>query len=356
MTTMTSKQRVLVACEFRRPDRVPRYDSFWEYTDPWRARFGPSEGLTDLEIIVPDEGTFPTRKGVIRQDGEFTYSVNSWGQTIRTRNDAYFYEVIDSPMKPGTDIDAVQFDPPDLDERFFLRKESLQAGMEHVRAMQSKLCVFGKTGGPYLRSTFIRGEADFLMDIAGDAPLAKAIADKMADHLIGVAAAQVRRWGLQDTGVWIFDDMAYNHGPMFSPESFEKVFLDAYRRMIKAYKAAGAKYVFLHSDGNIMPLLDMLVDAGIDGLNPLERRAGMDITAIRKRYPRLILVGGMDNCETLVQGPPDRIRREAMEIIDLAREGGVVIGAHSIGPDISMDNFDVYHQTCLNCGMFGVQQ
>ena len=45
----------------------------------------------------------------------------------------------------------------------------------------------------------------------------------MADHLIGVAREQLRRWSLQETGVWIFDDMAYNDGPMFSPRSFERV-------------------------------------------------------------------------------------------------------------------------------------
>ena len=59
-------------------------------------------------------------------------------------------------------------------------------------------------------------------------------------------------------------------------ETFEKILLPVYHSMVCAYKDAGAKYVFLHSDGDIRPLVDMLVEAGIDGLNPLERRAGMD--------------------------------------------------------------------------------
>ena len=94
-------------------------------------------------------------------------------------------------------------------------------------------CVFGKTGGPYLRSTYLRGEAEFLMDIAGDPGFARAIADKMADHLIAVGLEQLRRWELYETGIWIYDDMAYNRGPMFSPAQFEQVFLPAYRRMIR---------------------------------------------------------------------------------------------------------------------------
>jgi len=174
----------------------------------------------------------------------------------------------------------------------------------------------------------------------------------MADHLIAVAREQIRRWSLYETGVWIYDDMAYNSGPMFSPSSFEKVFLPAYGRMVKEYKAAGAKWVVLHSDGNIMPVLDMLVDAGIDGLNPLEQRAGMDLVEIRRRHPRLILTGGMDNTETLIKGPPERIAREAREIIDMGRHGGVVIGTHSISPEIPLANFEVYDQVCRSYGDF----
>jgi uroporphyrinogen decarboxylase len=191
------------------------------------------------------------------------------------------------------------------------------------------------------------------MDIAGDPPLAKAIADKVGAHLTAVGIEALHRWSLEETGIWIYDDMAYNHGPMFRPESFEKVFLPAYRRMIGAYKAAGARYVFLHSDGDIRPILPMLVEAGIDGINPLERRANMDVVQMRKQFPRLILTGGMDNTDTLVNGPISRIRAEAREIIDLGRDGGVVIGTHSISPEIPLENYLAYHRFCQRYGDFG---
>jgi uroporphyrinogen decarboxylase len=174
----------------------------------------------------------------------------------------------------------------------------------------------------------------------------------MADHLIAVGLEQLRRWDLYETGIWIYDDMACNRGPMFSPARFELVFLPAYRRMIGAYKAAGARYVFLHSDGDIRALLDMLVDAGIDGLNPLERRANMDIAAIRAKYPKLILTGGMCNTQTLVRGTRDEIEAVAREIIDLGREGGVIIGTHSVSPEIPLENFAIYHEFCLREGSF----
>jgi uroporphyrinogen decarboxylase len=122
--------------------------------------------------------------------------------------------------------------------------------------------------------------------------------------------------------------------------------------MIKAFKAAGARYVVLHSDGNILPILEMLVDAGIDGLNPLEKRAGMDAAAIRRKYPRLVLTGGMCNTDTLVHGPAERVEEEARELIDMGRDGGVVIGTHSISPEVPLEYFEAYHRTCQTYGRF----
>ena len=348
---MTSRERVLTAFEFKRPDRIPRFDSFWELPEKWARRLGPLDRLRDISIWTPEEGAFPTRAKVLKEEKGWTYAVDSWGQTVREKKGTYFAETLEVPVPPGTDPDLVRFDPPDLDERY-LKAETREQTLAKLLLDKMEYCVFGKTGGPYLRTTLVRGEAQFLLDIAADRSLARALADKTADHLIGICREQIRRWSLQDTGVWIYDDMAYNAGPMFSPASFEKVFLPAYRRMVKEYKAAGAKYVLLHSDGNIMPILDMLVDAGIDGLNPLEKRAGMDAVAIRSRYPRLILTGGMCNTDTLINGPLERIEREAREIIDLGRNGGVVIGTHSISPEIPIEHFECYDRTCRTYGDF----
>jgi len=349
---MTSHERVLAAFEFRAPDRIPRFDSFWDYPASWAERFGPAQDLTDISIWVPNEGTFPTRAGLVEETGDHIIRGDSWGRTLRRKKGAYFDEVLEVPIPQGTDPDNVQFEPPDLPERFEAGHSETVSSTD-LAGDKARFCVFGKTGGPFLRTAFVRGETQFLMDMAGDPPLARALADKVADHLIGVARTQIERWELQETGVWIYDDMGMNDGPMFSPASFERVLLPAYQRMIREYKAAGAKYVVLHSDGNILPVVDMLVDAGIDGLNPLERRAGMDPTLIRARHPHLVLIGGMCNTDVLLNGPPERIEREARQLIDMGRRGGFVIGTHSISPEVPLGHFEVYHRTCLEYGDFG---
>ncbi len=349
---MTSKERVLAACAFTRPDRIPRFDDLWGASDDYRREFGDLSRLTDVVICCPIEGIFGARSRVIKEENGWTYSVDEWGRTIRTRAGAYFSEVIEVPLPVGTDIDAVEFDSPRLDARYLLGRVNRKEADRAVEEQKRQFCVFGKTGGPFLRTSFARGEVQFLLDMLTDPPLARALAAKVAAHLAAVGLEELRRWGFHDTGMWIFDDMACNRGPVFSPESFEKVLLPSYRRMIKTYKDAGARYVFLHSDGDIRPILDMLADAGIDGINPLERRAGLDPVAIRAKYPRLILAGGMDNTDTLVWGPVDRVEAETREIIDLGRNGGVIIGTHSISPEVPLKHFLAYHKTCATYGDF----
>lgn len=122
--------------------------------------------------------------------------------------------------------------------------------------------------------------------------------------------------------------------------------------MIKAYKQAGAKYVLFHSDGDIRLILDMLIDAGIDGINPVEPRANMKVVELRKRYPKLILAGGMDNTGVLINGPIEKIQASTREIIDVASDGGAIIGSGSIGPDISLENYAAYHEVCMTYGNF----
>lgn len=355
----SSNQRVLTACDFRRPDRIPRFDTFWQFPESWRRQFGNPQDLTDIAIWCPDESPFPTRARRLREEGGYVYEVDSWGRTIRRRSDAFFVETLDVAIPEGTNLDEVRFDSPQMDVRYLTGKMdpsvTYASAADRDEALcdeKKQHCVFGKTGGPYLRSSFVRGEAQFLMDTATDPALARAIADKVADHLTVIGCEQIRRWDLQSTGIWIYDDMASNRGPMLSPSQFENVLLPAYRRMVKAYKDAGAKYVFFHSDGDIRLMLDMLVDAGIDGLNPLERRAGMDAVELRKCYPKLILTGGMCNTHTLVKGTRAEIEAEAREIIDLGSEGGVVIGTHSVSPEIPTENYAIYNDFCLTYGDF----
>ncbi|MCK5801882.1 MAG: hypothetical protein KAI66_03570, partial [Lentisphaeria bacterium] len=165
--------------------------------------------------------------------------------------------------------------------------------------------------------------------------------DHVADHITTVGVESIRRFGCQDTGIAIYDDCAANWGPFVSPDTYEQIFLPALRRMISAYKAAGAAKVMFHSDGNVAPLLDMWVDAGIDAINPIEFRLGMDPVQMRKQYGnRLVCVGGVCNTEILPRGDRAELRNHVQHLFEAATGGGFIIGTASISGDVSAATFE----------------
>jgi uroporphyrinogen decarboxylase len=348
---MDSKTRVMRSLDFGKVDRIAKFDGYWqEFAILCRSHLGLSDAVDlydyfgiDIAITSPDESPYPSMFELISENSSGGKLIrNKYGTMEKSREGASFTEEIDHIIKEHKDLDRFPFEDPRSDMRY----EQFISQVE--RAQAKARCVFGKIGGPFIRSTFIRGQTEYLMDIAGDEEFAKELASRVADFLLEVGKQELLRTTLGETGIWIYDDMGCNKGPMMSPRSFERIFYPLYKKMVAGLKKAGAKIVGLHSDGDIRLILDMLVDAGIDCINPVEPRAGMSIVELKKRYGRKLgYIGGMCNSDVLVNGPVKRIIHQASEIIEQAQDGGVVIGAHSIGPDVPIENYLAYMK-CVN--------
>jgi uroporphyrinogen decarboxylase len=284
---MTSKQRVMAALNFQQPDRVPTGPwAFWsEFRDAWREQTGADEPIEDhfcedVWIAVADETPYPGLARTIGTEGEYTLSRDGWGQTKRTREGGSFFEQIEVAYDADGALRHGEFEDPALDARY--------AGVDAViDERKERYCVFAKIGGPFIRTGFMRGETQWLMDLAADPQMAAEMAMRTARHITQIGLESLRRWDLYDTGVWVFDDMAATKGPMFSPATAEAVLAPAWAHIVDSFKRAGAAKVILHSDGNIGPLLDLFIDLGFDGINPVEypRRPQPAATAGALRRP-----------------------------------------------------------------------
>jgi hypothetical protein len=78
---MSARDLVLGAFRFEPPDRIPRFDNFWEYPEEWARRLGPAAALSDIRIWVPEEGAFCTRARPLKEEGGWVYEVDPWGRT-----------------------------------------------------------------------------------------------------------------------------------------------------------------------------------------------------------------------------------------------------------------------------------
>ncbi|MGB9717403.1 MAG: uroporphyrinogen decarboxylase family protein [Thermoproteota archaeon] len=91
------------------------------------------------------------------------------------------------------------------------------------------------------------------------------------------------------------DDYANRKAPLMSGKQFEEFVLPYLRRAVQTVKRHGIPFI-KHTDGNLWPIIGMIIDSGIDALDPLEPIAGMDIGEVKEKYDRRIAVVGNVDC------------------------------------------------------------
>jgi uroporphyrinogen decarboxylase len=135
-------------------------------------------------------------------------------------------------------------------------------------------------------------------------------------------------------------DIGFKGTLLFSPDYLRREMIPRLKYEIEPVKNAGMKVV-LHSDGDITEMLDDLVDAGIDGINPLETTAGMDLAAVKKRYGKNLTLVGNGHPNVLMFGSRDEIRDDIKRCLrDGAPGGGYFFdtGAGEIMPGLPVEN------------------
>ena len=143
------------------------------------------------------------------------------------------------------------------------------------------------------------------------------------------------------------DDIAFNTGPMLSPAWFDKHYMPRMSRVMDAFHRRGIKVLF-HSDGNLNLILDQLVAAGIDGLNPIDITASMDVADIHRRHPHLFMAGGIDVSQLLPLGTPDQVADTVRRTLDAAG-GRLMVGSSTeLNNDVPLANYLALRDTVLN--------
>jgi uroporphyrinogen-III decarboxylase len=135
-------------------------------------------------------------------------------------------------------------------------------------------------------------------------------------------------------------DIAYKGTTMFSPDFMEREYFPRLAYQFEPLKNAGIKITY-HTDGDVTDIIDGLIGAGVDALNPIEPTSGMDLAAIKKRYGKnLVLVGNVD-ANVMTMGTPEDVERDVKRCIrDAGPGGGLFIdtGAGEIMPWYPLEN------------------
>ena len=141
-------------------------------------------------------------------------------------------------------------------------------------------------------------------------------------------------------GILTEHDMAGSNGPLVSPAMFRELCFPYYRERIQRMKKL-VPHVILHNCGNNMPIMDMLVDGGIDCYQSIQTTSEMSIRKLAQSYGDRICVWGAVALEHLVSGTPDDVRKSVRQCFEEAGETpGFILGpSHSIAFGTKYENF-----------------
>jgi len=138
-----------------------------------------------------------------------------------------------------------------------------------------------------------------------------------------------------------FEDFAFKNGPLFSPEFFRRFFKRRYEELNEELRAHGVKLISLDSDGNTEVLMGEMLDCGINAHWPCERAADMDPAKLRRDWPEMALLGGVDKRE--LARDREAVRAHLLELAPVVAQGGFIPHVdHTVPHDVPYDNFCYY--------------
>jgi hypothetical protein len=136
------------------------------------------------------------------------------------------------------------------------------------------------------------------------------------------------------------EDMSYNHGPMLSEELFNEFMLPYYQQVIPRLRQHGIIPI-TDSDGDITVPAPWFERAGLAGVLPLERQAGVDIAKLRQAHPKMLFIGHYD--KMVMNKGEAAIRGEFARLLPTAAKGGFIPSVdHQTPPGVSLAEYQTY--------------
>jgi uroporphyrinogen decarboxylase len=204
--------------------------------------------------------------------------------------------------------------------------------------------IIGLFGGNLLETgQFLYRNDGFLMLLASDPDRA----DEFLERLVQIHLENLERY-LSAVGPYIDiivfgDDLGMQNGPQISPKMYQRLFKPRHARMWQRAKELAPVKVMLHCCGGVRELLDDLIDAGLDAINPVQINcAGMETRGLKQDFGERITFwgGGCDTHAVLNRASPAEIRDHVRGQVSTLRTGGgfVFQQVHNILADVPPEN------------------
>lgn len=327
MAELTSVERVLRVLRNEEPDRIPHFE--WIIDHRVREAIIPGCSMEEFTVRMGLDAILTGPDFRKQQIDEQRYR-NEWGVVSQYTAEEHSYP-LESPIQTLEDFQ--HYTPPD--PHALGRYASLD---RLVKKYKGKLAIGVHLNDVFSIPRYLIGYEGLLMALAADKELVRKLVALSVEVNLEMAREVARRGA---DFVFTGDDYASTTGPLMSPATFRELFAEPLKCVVTEFKHQGLA-VIKHTDGNIMALLDMILDSGIDCLDPIDPVAGMDIERMKRDYGgRVALKGNVDCAHTLTFGNEEDTVRETKEVIRKAAGGGGLIlsSSNSIHSSVKPGNY-----------------
>lgn len=196
--------------------------------------------------------------------------------------------------------------------------------------------------GFYGTPRYLFGQEQLLYAYYDDPELLDDINAYLCDFWMAICEPILKQ--VQPDVVQMWEDMSYRGGSLISPEHFRRFMLPHYKRLTSFFRDYGVENVLVDTDGDCWKLIPLFIEGGVTGMYPMEVQSGMDVVEVRRAFPRLQILGGIDK-RVLAWGK-EAIHGELEAKVPwmLTRGGYVPYVDHFVTPEASLDNFSYYRQ------------
>jgi len=260
-----------------------------------------------------------------------TRFIDEWGRVLDSRGDTKTTWWVGGIV--NTEDGMKNYIPPDPEAEGMY--EMVERVVKTVNDKDAAVMCQGHAG--WHMAFQVRGGIDkFIIDMYRRPMIARRFLEKIAETCRGLVKLML------EAGVevaFITDDYADNRSPLMSLKQFREFELPNIRSMIRLAEKYDVP-VLKHTDGNIYPILDDMIEAGIRGIHPIEPGA-MDLRDVKERYgSKICILGNVDCRRVLPFGNEEEVRRDVRRCIDAAAYGGgyILASSNSLHANCKVEN------------------
>jgi uroporphyrinogen decarboxylase len=283
----------------------------------------------------------PFEEKILEENDEYVVKINRHGVKERNfRDGSSMPEFLEYPIKGRESLGWLREKlNPDTPGRIS------PGWLEHARKARENGALLLLNGGMYFAFLNEHMGTEELMTVYFDDPeFVHEVNDllcTLCEKAINASLAEI-----QVDFIGYHEDMAYKNGSLISPSMFREFMTPYYKRIADIVNPSEIDLQMLDSDGNVMELIPLWLEHGINILCPMEVAAGMDVLALRYKFGRgLRMTGGFD--KRILAAGKREIKAELERIRPVIEDGGYIPTIdHGTPPDVSFENVCYYVQ-CL---------